>query len=55
MAGLEVEPQRFVTLTRKPTTEYQAYHHRMPMLVHIDQAKAWLSNDQLARESLERP
>ncbi|WP_261836234.1 SOS response-associated peptidase [Vibrio ishigakensis] len=55
MAGLEVEPQRFVTLTRKPTTEYQAYHHRMPMLIHVDQAKAWLSNDELARESLERP
>ncbi|GAM58976.1 hypothetical protein JCM19231_2606 [Vibrio ishigakensis] len=25
------------------------------MLIHVDQAKAWLSNDELARESLERP
>lgn len=55
MAGLEVEPNQFVTLTRKPTSEYEKFHHRMPLLIHAEQARDWLDDSNAAKEMLSTP
>lgn len=53
MAGIGYpESKEVVSLTTSPSRRYEEYHHRMPMLLGIDEAKIWLTDNKEAAATL---
>lgn len=57
MAGIELGAgTQVVTLTTKPTKQCSPYHHRMPLLIDVDDVTQWISaSPQQAYPLLNKP